>query len=538
MFIIKRLFILLPLVIVSGSLAEWHEETVAPTLSHQLSIQLDSSGTPHVAYIDNETVHYGYWNGSGWELQVVDTAGFDNVYTSLALGSDDNPHIAYYAFNGSLNTLRYARLINNTWVIENLDFNIINSDFLSIAVDEYDQAYIAYRDAHFGDGTLRCIFFYDCDWHRGIVDNSGRNPSIKVNYPGSPGISYYDPVMRVLKYARYTGSWQTMFVDYSGDTGYYSSLAIDSNHNPKIVYFDSANLQIKYAQYEATVWSIESVDMRNDVGYFCSVALDANDTPHFSYTYAEEPEGYFEIIYAYKAGGSYHKQVVLGSDGMASMSPIALDDDSQPHILYSRGLGNPTLNYIWREGSAPVGQGTFTAKNHAEGVLLSWSITGDTPASVSVLRGLTQNGSVSQNDTVALSGALSGSATSWLDVSAEAGVKYAYYLEVTELDGTVSHFGPSEIVVPGAVSELTLSDPFPNPASSALTVSYELATDGAVSLNVYDLSGRLVETLVSGNQTAGRHSVSWDSSTSATGVYLLRLEAAGEAITKRAVVSR
>ena len=117
-------------------------------------------------------------------------------------------------------------------------------------------------------------------------------------------------------------------------------------------------------------------------------------------------------------------------------------------------------------------------------------------------------------------------------------MEYAYWLEITELDGTVSRFGPSDIVVPCEVSELTLNDPYPNPASSALTVSYELATDGAVELSVYDLSGRLVETLVSGEQTAGRHSVSWDSSTSATGVYLLRLETDGEAITKRAVISR
>ncbi|MCD4733634.1 T9SS type A sorting domain-containing protein, partial [bacterium] len=154
-------------------------------------------------------------------------------------------------------------------------------------------------------------------------------------------------------------------------------------------------------------------------------------------------------------------------------------------------------------------------------------------------RGLTQNGTpLSQNDTVVLSGELSGSATSWLDVSAKAGVEYTYWLEVTEADGTVSRFGPSEVVVQGAASELTLSDPYPNPASDALTISYELIQAEVVELNIYDVAGRLVETLVSGEQTAGRHSVSWDSSVAATGVYLLRLEAAGEAITRRAVISR
>jgi len=113
-------------------------------------------------------------------------------------------------------------------------------------------------------------------------------------------------------------------------------------------------------------------------------------------------------------------------------------------------------------------------------------------------------------------------------------MEYTYW----QLDGIVSRFGPSEVVVPGAVSELSLSDPYPNPADEALTIHYELTHNGSVELNIYDLSGRLVETLVSGEQTAGRHSVSWDSSTAATGVYLLRLETNGEAITRRAVISR
>jgi|GEM_PF-1131535 len=190
-----------------------------------------------------------------------------------------------------------------------------------------------------------------------------------------------------------------------------------------------------------------------------------------------------------------------------------------------------SIYFTWSNDSA-IESVDLYANSRDEGVLLSWSVVGDTPTSVSVLR------SVNENQPITLSGELAGSATSWLDVSAEAGMEYAYYLEVTELDGTVSRFGPSEVVVPGMVSELVLSDPYPNPVSSALTISYELATDGAVELNIYDLSGRLVETLVSGNQTAGRYSVSWDSSTSATGVYLLCLEAAGEAVTKRAVVSR
>ncbi len=120
----------------------------------------------------------------------------------------------------------------------------------------------------------------------------------------------------------------------------------------------------------------------------------------------------------------------------------------------------------------------------------------------------------------------------------------AYDDDITwwDLEGAkvgVNHFELSEVTsLPVTVSALALSDPYPNPASDSLTVSYELVTNGAVSLHIYDLSGRLVETLVSGEQTAGRHSINGNASEAATGVYLLRLEAAGETITKRAVISR
>lgn len=60
------------------------------------------------------------------------------------------------------------------------------------------------------------------------------------------------------------------------------------------------------------------------------------------------------------------------------------------------------------------------------------------------------------------------------------------------------------------------------------TVSYSVPVSGSVSLKVYDASGSLVKTLVSGTSAAGEFSVSWngitDSGTKATGgVYFFRL---------------
>ncbi len=50
--------------------------------------------------------------------------------------------------------------------------------------------------------------------------------------------------------------------------------------------------------------------------------------------------------------------------------------------------------------------------------------------------------------------------------------------------------------------------------------------DGQARLAVYDLSGRLVETLSDGLIRAGTHSVVWDAKAQPSGVYVVRLESA------------
>jgi flagellar hook assembly protein FlgD len=56
-------------------------------------------------------------------------------------------------------------------------------------------------------------------------------------------------------------------------------------------------------------------------------------------------------------------------------------------------------------------------------------------------------------------------------------------------------------------------------------LSYQLPQAGKVVMSVYDLSGRLVTTLVDGWREAGSHEVTFDGSALASGVYLCRLTA-------------
>jgi hypothetical protein len=71
--------------------------------------------------------------------------------------------------------------------------------------------------------------------------------------------------------------------------------------------------------------------------------------------------------------------------------------------------------------------------------------------------------------------------------------------------------------------EFTLAQNYPNPFNPSTILSYQLPTAGHVDLRVYDVLGREVAVLVNGVQTAGTHSVTFNASSLATGVYMYRL---------------
>ena len=87
----------------------------------------------------------------------------------------------------------------------------------------------------------------------------------------------------------------------------------------------------------------------------------------------------------------------------------------------------------------------------------------------------------------------------------------------------------------------TLFQNYPNPFNPTTNIRFSLPVNSSVNLRVYDVTGRLVQTLVAGTMTAGTHEVQWNGQGQngmqvASGVYLYRLEAGGQVITRRMVL--
>lgn len=69
-----------------------------------------------------------------------------------------------------------------------------------------------------------------------------------------------------------------------------------------------------------------------------------------------------------------------------------------------------------------------------------------------------------------------------------------------------------------------LQQNYPNPFNPATNINFVLPTSGKVRLQVFDLQGRLVQTLVDKSVSAGEHSIVFDASSLSSGMYLYRLE--------------
>ncbi len=97
--------------------------------------------------------------------------------------------------------------------------------------------------------------------------------------------------------------------------------------------------------------------------------------------------------------------------------------------------------------------------------------------------------------------------------------------------------------VPVLPLRFALGPAIPNPSKGALSVSYDLPHEVLVSLKVYNLSGQLVRTLVSGKEKPGFKRVTWDGrsedgSKASSGVYFYRLQAGPFTATRKMLVLR
>lgn len=189
---------------------------------------------------------------------------------------------------------------------------------------------------------------------------------------------------------------------------------------------------------------------------------------------------------------------------------------------------------------APATPAPFTGQYLGAQTALDWNANGEADlAGYRLYRGGSVSFVPSEANRIAFT-----ADTDWLD---PAGAPWIYKLTAVDVHGNES--APATLVPAGttgvsdATFALDFAAPSPNPVRDAARLAFTLPVAGAVRVEVLDVTGRRVATPADGGFAAGAHVLRWDARDGAghalaPGVYLVRLSAAGRALTRRVAVAR
>lgn len=337
----------------------WSVETVDSTgnIGYFTSLALDSSGNPHIAYSasTNFDAKYAKWTGSSWSVEIIpDTVANVGRWSNLVLESGTT-HIIY--FDDTNHQLRYAKWTTTaSWEFETIDASgPSNGNWNSMVLDSSGKLHISYRLGYDNTGGgLKYAKESATGWSTDVVEKKKGaglwGTSIAIDASENPHIAYHDQLTGKLRYAYWTGSrWKIETVDEidGGAVGEYCNLALEADGTRHIAYRDVTNGNVKYALWNPSTesWSLQTVDSSTNVGNYLSMALDSGGNPHMSY----RDNSNADLKYAYWTDSTWSIEIVESDVNVGLGNSLTLDSSDNPHIAY-RDDTNADLRYARKTG--------------------------------------------------------------------------------------------------------------------------------------------------------------------------------------------
>jgi len=81
-----------------------------------------------------------------------------------------------------------------------------------------------------------------------------------------------------------------------------------------------------------------------------------------------------------------------------------------------------------------------------------------------------------------------------------------------------------------------LDRPYPNPFNPSTIIEFEIENNINVSLKVYGVNGKLMETLMERRASAGKHIINWNAKNIAAGIYFIRMRVADRVKTQKVIL--
>jgi hypothetical protein len=110
--------------------------------------------------------------------------------------------------------------------------------------------------------------------------------------------------------------------------------------------------------------------------------------------------------------------------------------------------------------------------------------------------------------------------------------KYFYRLKQIDTDGQFQFSKMIEVNF-GLSIKFELEQNYPNPFNPVTTIQFTIPNSGYVTLNIYNLIGEKISTLLNGFMEAGVHTINFDAGNLNSGFYVYTLESNGSVLTRK-----
>ena len=398
-------------------------------ISSRYSIELDKNGFVHIAWdsYDKGNIYYIHWNGKTWvnvedkpypenSANVSQSEGFSE-FPSLALDSNGYPHIAWNSENNKKVDIIYVHWDGKQWVNSigqsypvhsaNVSQNDGFSGYPSLSLDKNNKIHIVWSDNTEGNSEICYV-----KWNGETWVNSGDQPypqysanvsknksnsafsSMELDSLGNPCITWDDTSEsgHEIYFVRWTGSmWSNVEgkpypenpanVSQNNGSSEYSSLAIDKEGNPHIVWQDTSDgdIEVFYTHWDGFSW-INALNQKypeysgnvsNNRGKseFPSLTLDEKDIPNI--VWDDDTAGNKDIYFiklgkegwvnGYNQEYPYGTAIVSSENGDSLMASVVCDSKNLPHIVWGE-MGENFSNIFYIKHAPNNYSVTFTTK--------------------------------------------------------------------------------------------------------------------------------------------------------------------------------
>ncbi len=188
------------------------------------------------------------------------------------------------------------------------------------------------------------------------------------------------------------------------------------------------------------------------------------------------------------------------------------------------------------DASLPVDLAKFSARCKGRSVLLEWTTESETDNLGFIIERKTDDSDWMTIASYLTHDALQGqgntssaSEYAFTDLDVEPKTTYDYRLSDVSIKGKVNIYASLSVTVDAAPEKSTMENAYPNPFNPQTFIAYHLSDNVEVNITVFNLLGRQIKTLYTGQQLAGSYHVYWNAmdkngSKVPSGSYFIRMQ--------------